>query len=157
MSSVSRLRCEGLRTTLPSNVHLVILKGNWTEESAYQSVCSWMRLMRAQKFRIDLISGQNDVMAMGAIKAVKELANELDRERLSSIPATGCDGVPSTGQAWVRTGQLSATVIVPPSCGKAITLMTRALQTKVQPTEHTFTVPEPFPPLESLRPLSAGL
>lgn len=157
VSSVSRLRCEGLRTTLPSNVHLVILKGNWTEESAYQSVCSWMRLMRAQKFRIDLISGQNDVMAMGAIKAVKELANELDRERLSSIPATGCDGVPSTGQAWVRTGQLSATVIVPPSCGKAITLMTRALQTKVQPTEHTFTVPEPFPPLESLRPLSAGL
>jgi ABC-type sugar transport system substrate-binding protein len=71
--------------------------------------------MRAQESQIDLICGQNDVMAMGAKKAVKELANELDRDRLSSIPATGCDGVPNTGQAWVRTGQLSATVIVPPS------------------------------------------
>ncbi|HKM80904.1 MAG TPA: substrate-binding domain-containing protein [Candidatus Acidoferrum sp.] len=155
VSSVSRERTEGLRTILPSNVQLVNLRGKWTEESGYQSVCSWMKLMKAQKFRIDLISGQNDVMAMGAKKAVKELANELDRELLSSIPATGCDGVPSTGQAWVRTGQLTATVIVPPSCGKAIALMTRALQMKVQPAEHTFTDPEAFPPLESLRPLPA--
>jgi ribose transport system substrate-binding protein len=152
VSSVSRERSEGLRTTLPSNVQLVNLRGKWTEESGYQSVCSWMKLMKAQKFRIDLISGQNDVMAMGAKKAVKELANELDRELLFSIPATGCDGVPSTGQAWVRTGQLTATVIVPPSCGKAIALMTHALQTKSQPAEHTSTIPEPFPPLESLRP-----
>jgi ribose transport system substrate-binding protein len=152
VSSVSRERSEGLRTTLPSNVQLVNLRGKWTEESGYQSVCSWMKLMKAQKFRIDLISGQNDVMAMGAKKAVKELANELDRELLSSIPATGCDGVPSTGQTWVRTGQLTATVIVPPSCGKAMALMTRALQMKVQPAERTFTNPEAFPPLESLRP-----
>jgi len=152
VSSVSRERSEGLRTTLPSNVQLVDLRGKWTEESGYQSVCSWMKLMKAQKFRIDLISGQNDVMAMGAKKAVKELANELDRELLSSIPATGCDGVPSTGQAWVRGGQLAATVIVPPSCGKAIALMTRALQMKVQPAERTFTTPESFPALESLRP-----
>ncbi len=152
VSSVSQERSEGLRATLPSNVQLVNLRGKWTEESAYHSVCSWMNLMRAQKFHIDLICGQNDVMAMGAKRAVKELANELDRERLSSIPATGCDGVPNTGQAWVRTGQLSATVIVPPSCGKAIALMTRALQIKVQPAERTFTNPEAFPPLESLRP-----
>ncbi len=155
VSSVSRERCEGLRETLPSNVQLVNLRGKWTEESAYQSVCSWMKLMRAQKFRIDLICGQNDVMAMGAKKAVKELASEQDRENLSSIPATGCDGVPSTGQMWVRTGHLSATVVVPPSAGKAIVLMARALQTKTQPAEHTFTIPEPFPPLESLRPLPA--
>jgi len=155
VSSVSRERCDGLRETLPSNIQLVNLRGKWTEESGYQSVCSWMKLMRAQKFRIDLICGQNDVMAMGAKKAVKELANELDRDFLSSIPATGCDGVPSTGQTWVRAGHLSATVVVPPSSGKAIVLMTRALQTKTQPAEHTFTTPEPFPPLDSLRPLPA--
>jgi ABC-type sugar transport system substrate-binding protein len=155
VSSVSRERFDGLRETLPSNVQLVNLRGKWTEESGYQSVCSWMKLMRAQKFRIDLICGQNDVMAMGAKKAVKELASELDREFLSSIPATGCDGVPSTGQTWVRTGHLSATVVVPPSSGKAIVLMTRALQTKTQPAEHTFTTPEAFPALESLKPLAA--
>lgn len=155
VSSVSKERCDGLHEILPSNVQLVNLRGKWTEESAYQSVCSWMKLMKAQKFRIDLICGQNDVMAMGAKKAVRELANEMDRDFLSNIPATGCDGVPSTGQTWVRKGQLSATVVVPPSSGKAIVLMTRALQTKTQPAEHTFTTPEPFPPVESLRPLPA--
>lgn len=156
VSSVSRQRFEGMRETINSNVQLVNLKGKWTEESAYQSVSSWMKLMRAQKTRIDMISAQNDVMAMGAKKAVNELASDLDRELLSAIPVTGCDGVPSTGQAWVRTGHLQATIIVPPSCGKAIALMTRALQTKSQPAEHTYTVSESFPPVESLKPAYAS-
>jgi len=51
------------------------------------------------------------------------------------------------------TGSLSATVIIPPSCGEAIALMTRALQSKVQPAEHTYTLPEAFPPVESLKPI----
>jgi ribose transport system substrate-binding protein len=157
LSSVSRQRLEGLRETLRSNVQLVNLRGKWTEESAHQSVTSWMKLMRAQKSRIDMICAQNDVMAMGAKKAVKELASEMDRELLSGIPVTGCDGVASTGQAWVRTGDLTATVVVPLSCGKAIALMTRAFQTKTQPPEHSFTLPEAFPPIESLKPLFAGI
>ncbi|MGB7727597.1 MAG: substrate-binding domain-containing protein [Candidatus Acidiferrum sp.] len=156
VSSVSRQRFEGMRETINSNVQLVNLKGKWTEESAYQSVSSWMKLMRAQKTRIDMISAQNDVMAMGAKKAVNELASDLDRELLTAIPVTGCDGVPSTGQGWVRTGHLKATIIVPPSCGKAIALMTRALQTKSQPSEHTYTVSESFPPVESLKPAFAS-
>jgi hypothetical protein len=65
----------------------------------------------------------------------------------------GCDGVPGTGQAWVRAGHMVATVIVPASAGKAVALMTRALQTKVPPAEHTTTPAEPFPPIESLKPL----
>jgi ABC-type sugar transport system substrate-binding protein len=157
VSSVSRQRFDGLRETLCSNVQLVNLRGKWTEESAQQSVSSWMKLMRAQKTRIDLITGQNDVMAMGAKKALKELTSGEERVFISGIPVMGCDGVPSTGQAWVRTGDLSATVVVPPSSGKAIALMTRALQLKIQPAEHTFTIPEPFPPIESLRPLAPRL
>jgi ribose transport system substrate-binding protein len=157
VSSVSRQRFEGLQETLHANVQLVTLRGKWTEESAYRSVSSWMKLIKASKTRIDLISGQNDVMAMGAKKAVKEHASDADRDFLIRILVTGCDGVPSTGQAWVRTGQLSATVVVPASSGKAIALMIRALQTKTQPGEHTLTAPEPFPPLESLKPVSSRL
>lgn len=151
VSSVSRQRLEGLQGTLPSTVQLVNLKGKWTEESAYQSTSSWVKLMRAQKARIELICAQNDVMAIGAKKAVKELAAEMDQEHMSKIPAIGCDGVPSTGQSWVRSGSLSATVIIPPSCGKAIALMTRALESKVQPAEHTYTQPEAFPPVDVLK------
>jgi hypothetical protein len=54
-----------------------------------------------------LISGQNDVMAMGTKKALKEHASDADRDVLIRIPVTRCDGVPSTGQAWVRTGRSS--------------------------------------------------
>lgn len=57
----------------------------------------------------------------------------------------------------MRTGHLSATVVAPASSRKAIALMTRALQTKTQPGEHTLTAPEPFPPPESLKPVSSWL
>jgi ABC-type sugar transport system substrate-binding protein len=147
VSSVSRQRSEGLTETLPANVQLVALRGNWTEDSARQTVRSWGKLMRARKFRIDLICGQNDAMAMGAKKAIHELGSDS-----GEVPVTGCDGVPDTGQTWVRQGKMSATVVVPPSAGRAVGLMTRALQTGIAPPEHTFTKPEPFPSLESLRP-----
>jgi ribose transport system substrate-binding protein len=155
VSSVSRQRFEGLRDVLQTNIQLVNLRGKWTEESGYQAVSSWMKLMRAQKARIDIICAQNDVMAIGAKKAVKELANDMDRDLYVNMPVTGCDGVPSTGQAWVRTGDLTATVVIPPSCGKAIGLMTRALQSRTQPPEHSFTLPEAFPPVEARKPALA--
>jgi ribose transport system substrate-binding protein len=153
VSSVAAERFEGLRTALPSSVHLVKLKGKWTEESAYQSVASWMKLMGTQTCRIDLIAAQNDVMAMGAKKALKDCANEADREVLAKIRAMGCDGVPVTGQAWVRNGQLVATVVIPATAGKALTLMTRALEARTPPTAHTIVSAESLPPVESLKPL----
>ena len=52
---------------------------------------------------------------------------------LNGGPHVATPFVPSTGPGWVRTGHLKATIIVPPSRGKAIAPMTRALQTKSQP------------------------
>jgi ribosome-interacting GTPase 1 len=45
---------------------------------------------------------------------------------------------------------LAATVIVPPSAGKADALMAKALRTQSPVAEHTFTTPESFPPIDSL-------
>ena len=42
-------------------------------------------------------------MAMGARKAFSEIT-ESERARWMKIPITGCDGMPKTGQAWVRNG-----------------------------------------------------
>jgi ribose transport system substrate-binding protein len=150
VSSVSRERYEGLMEILSASVKLVQLRGKWTEESGYQSVLSWMKLMRAQKLEIGAICAQNDAMAMGAKKALKESANEEDREFWSKIPVTGCDGVPQTGQSWVRSGHLVATVIVPPSAGKAVVLMAKALRTQSPVAEHTVLKSESFPPVDSL-------
>ena len=152
VSTVSKERHTGMMELLSGNVHLTTLRGRWTEESAHQSVCSWLKLMSAQKVRIDLVLAQNDVMGMGARKAFEEVVVGPERDEWLTIPIIGCDGVPKTGQAWVRAGHLTATVIVPPSADKALTMMTQALRKGAVITEHTFTAPVPFPEIEKLAP-----
>jgi len=152
VSSVSRERYTGLQELLAPNVHVTTLRGRWTEESAHQSVCSWLRLMAAQRLRIDLIVAQNDAMGIGARKAIDETIPDPERDQWLSIPIIGCDGVPRTGQAWVRTGQLAATVIVPPNTGEAMTLMAKALRSGTAVPEHSFTASAPFPAIEKLAP-----
>jgi ribose transport system substrate-binding protein len=156
VSSVSKDRLTGLQESLAPSIHVTNLRGRWTDESAYQSVCSWLKLIAAQKVRIDLIVAQNDAMGMGARKAISDLILEADRDHWLSIPVTGCDGVPKTGQAWVRTGQLAATVIVPPSAGVAVTLMAKAMISRVSAPEHFVTTPEPFPGIDKLVPRRSG-
>src|SRR5207245_10509272 len=101
VSSVSRERHTGLQELLAPNVHVTALRGRWTEASAHQSVCSWLRLIAAQRLRIDLIVAQNDAMGIGARKAIEETIPDPEREQWLGIPIMGCDGVPRTGQTWV--------------------------------------------------------
>src|SRR5215467_3698095 len=147
VSSVSKERHDGLMELLPNNVHLTNLRGRWTEESAYQSVRSWFKLMTSQKSRIDLVLAQNDVMGMGARKAIEETVTGPDRDDWLDIPITGVDGVPKTGQTWVTTGKLAATVIVPASSSKALRLMAEALWKGAGAgvAEHIYTSPTAFP------------
>lgn len=152
VSSVSKERHDGLMELLPGNVHLTNLRGRWTEESAYQSVISWFKLMTAQKARIDLVLAQNDVMGMGARKAIEQTVTGPDRDDWLDIPITGVDGVLKTGQAWVNSGKLAATVIVPPSSGKALRLMAEAIWKGSSVGEHTYTSPTPFPEIAKLTP-----
>jgi len=54
-------------------------------------------------------------MAIGARKAFEELPSESEQERWLKLPSPACDGLPKTGEAWVRSGLLAATVFVPPT------------------------------------------
>ncbi|HKW61830.1 MAG TPA: substrate-binding domain-containing protein [Candidatus Acidoferrum sp.] len=152
VSSVSKERHDGLMEMLPGNVHLSSIRGRWTEESAYQSVISWFKLMTAQKARIDLVLAQNDVMGMGARKAIEDTVTGPDRDDWLDIPITGVDGVLKTGQAWVTSGKLAATVIVPASSGKALRLMAEAIWKGSGLAEHIFTSPTAFPEIAKLTP-----
>lgn len=89
-------------------------------------------------------------MAIGARDAFKELTNEDERERWLRLPFTGCDGLPKTGQAWVRSGLLAATVFVPPNAGQAIEMLADALQNKKFPAERVTTAASSVPTLEEL-------
>lgn len=151
-SIVARERVLGLQETKPSNIHITVLKGQWTEESARRCVSSWLKLSTSQKAVIDLVVAQNDAMAVGARKALQEIPGEVDRERWMKVPFLGCDGVPKTGQSWVRSGLLTATIFTPPNAGQAIEMLADALQNKKTLPERAFTVAASIPPIESLRP-----
>ena len=151
-SSAAKQRTQGVSETKPENIQLSMLKAQWTETSAYRAVSSWLRLSTSQKAHINLIGAQDDSMAVGARKAFQDQALGADQQRFLSLPYTGCDGLPKTGQAWVRSGLLAATVVVPPNAGLAIEMLVKAIQIGSQPAAQTLTKPTSFPAIEALSP-----
>ena len=151
-NSAAKERTIGMQETKPANIHCILLRAQWTEESAQRSVRSWLKLSTSQKAAIDLVGAQDDSMAVGGRKAFEELANESDRERWLKLPFTGCDGLPKTGEAWVRSGLLAATVFVPPNTGQAIEMLVDAIRNGKRPPERALTVPVSIPELDQLKP-----
>jgi ribose transport system substrate-binding protein len=151
-NSAAKERTLGMQETKPANIQIIALRGQWTEESSQRAVRSWLKLTTSQKTAVDVIAAQDDSMAIGARKGFEELSNEADRERWLKLPFTGCDGLPKTGQAWVRSGLLAATVFVPPNTGQAIEMFVQAIQQKTRPPERVLTVPTSIPPYTALKP-----
>lgn len=149
-NSAARDRTAGMHSALPSKIQVTALRGQWTEQSAHKSISSWLRLNLAHKGGIDLIGAQNDAMAVGARKSFEDVTNLAEREQWLRIPYTGVDGLPKTGQSWVRAGTLKATVIVPPNAGQAIAMIVDAMKTGSSVPEHSYTIPSSFPELEKL-------
>jgi ribose transport system substrate-binding protein len=150
-NSAAKERTLGMQQTKPANIQVTMLKAQWTEESSQKSVRSWLKLTTSQRAAIDIIAAQDDSMAIGARKAFQELPSEADRERWLKLPYLGCDGLPKTGQAWVRSGLLTATVFVPPNAGQAIEMIVDAIQKKKQLPETALTVPLSIPDLTDLK------
>jgi ribose transport system substrate-binding protein len=152
-NSAAKERAVGMRETKPANIQVTTLKAQWTEESSTRSVRSWLKLVTSQRSPVDLIAAQDDSMAVGARKAFGELTNELEKERWLKLPYIGCDGLPKTGQVWVRNRLLAATVFVPPNTGQAIEMLISALQSKTKIPERVLTVPVSIPTLGELKPV----
>ncbi len=148
-SSAAQERTNGMNLTKPANLHVMTLRANWTEESAHRAVSCWLRLRTSQEMRIDLVGAQDDSMAAGARKAFAEIA-EGERERWLQIPFTGCDGLPKTGQSWVRSGLLAATIYIRPNTDLALEMLTEAIRAKSQPPERKLTIPESIPSIAEL-------
>jgi ribose transport system substrate-binding protein len=148
-STAARDRTIGMQGTKPESVRLTMLRGQWTEQSAQRSVSSWLNLTTSQKAQVDLVVAQNDVMAVGARKAFENLP-EPERPKWLNLPYIGCDGLPKTGQEWVRRGLLAATIVVPPNTDQALTLLVQALRDGLRPPENVRTTPASFPPIETL-------
>ncbi|GAC1702917.1 MAG: hypothetical protein NVS9B4_09450 [Candidatus Acidiferrum sp.] len=151
-SQVAQRRSIGMYETKPANVVVKVLKcPAWTDTDAYQSVSSWLRLSVAQKERIDVVAGQNDLIAMGARKAVREKIAGDQAEKWEKVLYTGVDGLPKTGQAWVSSGVLAATVVTPPNTVTALNLLVQAARDRTRPPERTLVQPISFPEIDQLR------
>ncbi len=148
-SSAAKERTAGMYMTKPATIHVKTMRANWTEESAYRTVSSWLRLRTSQESHIDLVGAQDDSMAMGARKAFSEIA-ESERARWMKIPITGCDGMPKTGQAWVRNGTLAATIFIRPNTDLAIEMLVEHLKSGAALPERKTTAPESVPSLAEL-------
>jgi ribose transport system substrate-binding protein len=148
-SSAAKERTAGMMKTKPVNIQVKTMRANWTEESAYKTVSSWLRLRTSQESKIDLVGAQDDSMAIGARKAFGEIA-EGDRARWLKISVTGCDGMPKTGQAWVRSGTLAATVFIRPNTDLALEMLVEAFKSGAQLPERKVTQPESVPSLADL-------
>jgi len=147
-SSAAKERTAGMHMTKPANIQVKTMRANWTEESAYKTVSSWLRLRTSQESHIDLVGAQDDSMAMGARKAFSEIP-ESERARWMKIPITGCDGMPKTGQAWVRNGTLAATIFIRPNTDLAMEMLVEAFKGAAMP-ERKMTDPESVPSLTEL-------
>jgi ribose transport system substrate-binding protein len=149
-SSAAKQRTLGMNRTKPANIQVKSMKANWTEESSHKAVSSWLRLRTSQEARIDLVGAQDDSMAIGARKAFSEIA-EAERARWLKIPITGCDGMPGTGQAWVKSGLLAATIFIRPNTDLAIEMFVEAFKNSgAKLPERKLTEPESIPSLAEL-------
>jgi ribose transport system substrate-binding protein len=149
-SLAARQRTSGMYESKPADVQVKLMKANWTEASSYKALTSWLKLSTSQQAVIDVIAAHDDSMAIGARKAFQELTDANLRSRWLKVPFLGIDGVRKTGQSWVQQGLLHATIIVPTNTGKAIEMLTQALNTGTLPAAKTLTVPKSFPAVEEL-------
>lgn len=148
-SPAAKDRTEGMRRTKPANVQVKSMRANWTELGAYRSVSSWLRLRTSRETHIDLVAAQDDSMAAGARKAFSDI-EESDRERWLNIPYIGCDGLPKTGESWVRNGTLAATIYIRPTADLALEMLVETLRTGQRPPERKLTLSESIPSIGEL-------
>ena len=148
-SLAAKQRYTGLLETKPQNVQLRVLKAHWTESSAHKAVTAWLCLSTSRASEFVAVCAQDDSMAIGARRAFEQSTHEL-RGFWLKIPFLGIDGMPNTGQAWVRSGLLTSTIFSPSTAGIAVELMARFMERGTMPPVCTVTEPRSIPAIEEL-------
>ncbi len=118
--STGRLRLEGTQAELSgTRVRLFVECADWTIEGGARVAARWLEGAGLPAGSARVVCGQNDGMAIGARSVLldKEAART---DAHGTVRALGCDGTPSYGQRLVDEKSLVATVVIPPTTGRAI-------------------------------------
>lgn len=148
-NSLACQRAEGLESATPPNIQLKTLKIQWTEESAYQSVSSWLLLSTVHAARFHLISSQNTDFISAAQRAFQDNAPIAERRQWMSLPYTGA-GVASQTRPLVERGVLTAAVLTALTMDTCLEMLHRAFESGSQPMEQTMVSASSYPSLEEL-------
>jgi ABC-type sugar transport system substrate-binding protein len=148
-STVSRE--EGFREVVGSRLDVRVVEGKWQADRAEEALRDWLRFGSERAREVDLVVCQNDSMASGARRALQRHESEAGVGGLAAVPILGCDGVPDEGQEMVRSGELTATVVMPASSPRAIEML-HAFWQRGEVRGQEILKPTSFPPVERLAP-----
>jgi len=146
-STVTHERSEGLREALGGAFDVRVLNGAWTAASGDKAVMSWLRLKTAETFQPDIVAAQNDVMGVGARRALTT-----HRPDWANVPYLGIDGLPDGGQRLVAEGVFAATIVAPSNAGPALEAVARWIETRQVPPRELLLTPVSHPPEARIRP-----
>jgi ribose transport system substrate-binding protein len=142
-------RSNGLESVLGAGMQIRSLKIQWTAESAYNSVLSWLRLSSVHAGDTHLIAAQNTDFILAARRAFEENASAAERKHWLSLPYCGV-GVSSQAKPLLENGTLAAAIITSLTMDTAIEMLAHSLQKGPQPPENTFVKAWYQPTLEEL-------
>jgi len=149
-STAAEIRTKGMNQTKPKNVDVRMLRGDWTRKSGQKAMSGWLNLPISREVPVSVVAGQNDAMVMGARMAFEEHIHAAGGKSMPDMRFIGCDGGRETGQAWVKSGDLVATIVTPANAGVAVEMMAHAIQAGLQPQERTMVEPVCYPSLNEL-------
>lgn len=154
-SVAARDRTAGMRdATRGAPFDVDLIEAGWTRAEARSAVAKWFRIVSRGNLAVDLVSCQNDQIALGVLDALQDVAAETGRQELGRIPVCGCDGTPQLGQTLVRERRLLATVALPRSSAKALEAVAHLLREGTLPPPLTMLKAVSYPAEATLQPLA---
>ena len=117
-ASVTSARTKGFRVVARKNSRLKVLESkicDFSETEAYTNTKKLIKIYNQTNVKIDAIFAQNDSMALGAIKALKEA----DMKPGKDILIVGVDGQKEAKKA-IEDGEMSATISSSPLYGPIV-------------------------------------
>lgn len=129
-------RTEGVEKVLKDNPNIKVLAarpGNWKREEGYNIMASWLSRYGTD---IDGVISENDDMAVGAIRAMRQ-------RRITDLPVVGVDGIES-GLKNVAAGRQLMTNLqnAPLQLGLALQVAVNAARGESVPKEIFITMPQ---------------
>jgi inositol transport system substrate-binding protein len=139
-------RAAGMREVIQGSAVEIsaVIDGDWGTMEAERSVSRWLRLI-GPGTPVDVVVCQNDAMAIGARRGLREAATALARPALAQLPVFGCDGLPDVGRKLVDQGELAGTIILPSPAITAIDTLVQALETQRMPAVQILLAPQAYP------------